>query len=847
MSKEFILRATGFIGFFVGFQVALVSLILLALSSFQTDVVGPIILGLQGDKQIVFQLVAVVNLLGIPAWVAVYRGLRLREMADSKLIMANFLKKVSGLSVDKIFKLFISLFSTILLAGYAGNFVAATYGSIWLATCLALVVFVAFAALIFTTLFRGGGTYLMYVHFVASASVALSLKYLGDGTSLSKVFLAIGGVLVTVAVVLELPRLGKLRRASILDAVFYIPALSFLAFSKPSGPAYLHPFESFWYANVSLFKSGNLPWINFDMEHGVWEDFLRYQLGAMVGNPQVWGTVQGYSALVAPLEMSIIFIAVHLIIPRLTFSSSIYFLWIFVSSSLQVGVNGLPRMIPMVLVSIAFYKFLESTNKKTALTLGSSISLALLVSNEALYGILAVTVVLILLKLNGRGVARIHSKELFLVALTAGLSFILVLSATGLFGAWIQKFLADSSGYFLAWGANFQFDLGPTYVLYLVAIPITVFAFCFAITYTFMYKPEKTSVRSMLFIPLMATCYAYYVKFLQWPDWHLGQSVVLLYWIILFAIAFTVLRHSTTSAYSRKFLIFPVAVIAIALLPQVLSISNDYKLNRNGAAVTDRYGLVDISTKEYLDSVAKVDEKFRPLIERDSRLLVFDFGNEPVTWFGALQYQSVASSNKVLNLYSSSSQSKIIKSLEEQKPLSIIWGSRFGYWAWPFNGTWMRQYIISEYILDNYTPALTLDGYTLMTRKGIDSPDIESVKVLSALNCDWGSGIAKFKSPKPADLGPSTWQRIILDKGPSSKTAFALKDSPASQGFYVRSSKGATVTMDAEGFGTISFDVPKDGRVQQVWLAGCPAWKFAGSKTEWAIAGSGEFEISRSK
>ena len=90
------------------------------------------------------------------------------------------------------------------------------------------------------------------------------------------------------------------------DLTFRIPFWIVLLLPSRVGLLGLHPFESFAYSNLNLLRKGFLPWQDFYVEHGIWEDLGRNLLGSIVGGPSEWGQSSGIVGFVSVFEFFIL-------------------------------------------------------------------------------------------------------------------------------------------------------------------------------------------------------------------------------------------------------------------------------------------------------------------------------------------------------------------------------------------------------------------------------------------------------------------------------------------------------------------------------------------------------------
>jgi hypothetical protein len=613
--------------------------------------------------------------------------------------------------------------------------------------------------------------------------------------------------------------LGQFRAIpeSYTELFYRIPFWMLLLFPARSNLVNLHPFESYAYSNLELFRKGFRPWRDLGLEHGIWEDLGRNWLGSMVAGPSFWGQVSGILGIVNVLEyfaLALLFFAIS----RNAYVSigTVLFLQYFSSHILNVSI---PRMIPILFVTVLLRQYLQKNSKSTLIVLGFTMGLAILWSFESLFGVVAAGLVIAFTSLK----SGLNFRK---VTLTLSISVILTVSTPlllfGILDDFILSFKEDTSGYLVAWASNISLTNGPLFNLLLFSVPICVMIFNYSIFDELFSK--KNSNKSILWVaPSLISVMVYYVKFLAWPDWHLAQSSsVLILLLSLYAM-------SLISNYSTKFKDrFLVAILVFSFM-NFVGISPG-----NATAIRYSEANFDESTRLYVNRITEVKNSFLPYLPKGERSEIFDFGNEPVTWFGILGFSSNGGDTHVFTTFSKSAQLRTLERLENSRPDAVIWGGEFGYFNWPAPGNSLRSYLISSYILKNYYPVVTDGGYTLML-PGPGLKDNLSLKAISnKTSCDWGDGNSRF-------IHPISNQKILesFDTGPNE--AFPL--STKAMSLTIESDvQGKFSLLSSAGFGEILFTL--ESGLNRVWLDSCPAWHY-GKDGAWKIVGpDGNFFVS---
>jgi hypothetical protein len=150
----------------------------------------------------------------------------------------------------------------------------------------------------------------------------------------------------------------------------------------------------------------------------------------------------------------------------------------------------------------------------------------------------------------------------------------------------------------------------------------------------------------------------------------------------------------------------------------------------------------------------------------------------------------------------------------------------------------MKQYLISEYILDNYQPIKQNGGYLLMLRNNYMSgtPKYSDLKFLKSVDCNWYLGAERFQSPK--DFKNFREIKITSSKIVQGQKVLTFESATTKFGLGAQSDRNTSVTIQQanQSSGKIAFTLTRSDAPKQIWLAGCPAWKIQNSNTTWSIS-----------
>jgi hypothetical protein len=602
-----------------------------------------------------------------------------------------------------------------------------------------------------------------------------------------------------------------------IDIFYRIPFWLLLLFPERIGLIGIHPFESFGFSNFQLLKKGFLPWRDFSLEHGIWEDLGRNWLGALVGGPSFWGQASGISGFVQVLEWLIIAYIIYFVCKRAYLSiMTVLVLEYFSTHVLDIA---FPRMIPIIALTVILRIYILNQTNLILGVMGVTMATAMLWSYESIFGVLTTFIVLYLHSIK----KRIDFKKILLVLLPSFLlSLVIPLKVFNLLDSWVKSAFFDHSGYVLAWSAELYLNYGPLFYLILIFVPTSIMILAFYV-YRDLLNRVADSETFIWITPTLISVTWYFVKFLAWPDWHLSQSFSVL--ILLLVLIFLARKQMLRNIANSKILV----IILIFSFFDYIAISPS-----NASSVRYSQANFDESTVNYIKRVTEVQDSFLPFLPKGKNSAIFDFGNEPVTWYGILNFSLSGADSKVLTRMSPSSQLRVIRQLKFNPPDGVVWGGEFGYFNWPPPGNALRHYLISSYILKNFYPVISNGGYTLLLPGTGDNNPNAIIALSNETDCDWGDGNSRFIQP-PSDLTTLQVQDI------RSNTSFLL--NPQSRSLLIESMIDGKFTLaSSDGFGEINFTLLSG--TNKLWLENCPAWYF-GKSSSWKLLGDdGSFRIS---
>ncbi len=667
--------------------------------------------------------------------------------------------------------------------------------------------------------------------------ITLLIKYDSIQGNLTKFFFYFGLVWLITSVLGINSFRDTSKRNEFKNLFIYLPAFIFLFYSRISGDVRaLNPFESFQVSNARLMYEGLLPWKNFTVPHGLWSDALRNYLGGLLVDRTIWGQFQGIAAVVHPVEVLTFGVILYLISHKLFMTIGILGL-VKLVEVLSNQDTSLTRMLPTLVIVFLLKNYLATPSSKRALLLGIVCGIQILWAFEGIYAVIGV---LFLLFMNAlyKSSSSTPIRNLTYYCFGAIASVVLPLFSLGLFEYWYREIRLDASGYVGAWGGLlFLWDLGFTYFILVLLVPIVVLIFL-SISLRNIYLSRGISKDTYLWLlPLITGAAVFYLKFLQWPDWHIMQSASLV--MLSFLLYYATLKERNIQTGITTLSI--ICLVWISLAP----VATDGKYVKANT-VNKVIGPADFGTNQYAERLLHVQGTFSKWLKppHGANVEIFDFGNEPLSWFGILNYVPSNGFDKVLNFSSLKSQEIVIEELKRNPPTGIIWGGEVGYWQGLYNGTWMMQYRISQYILENFIPVASDGGYVLFKKKEIGQlPDVKALTQVKSVNCVWHEGVKNFISPEKVLVGDNIPVVPNISPNDDSKTQVKLvfKRAGNRQTIFASSSVATDVTLTSSGgSGAIHFVLPGDNIQHQIWLGGCPVWSLRAKDEVWVAKYGGE-------
>lgn len=602
-----------------------------------------------------------------------------------------------------------------------------------------------------------------------------------------------------------------------------ILSLCFLFHSRLYGDVKnLHAFESFSVSNSQLLNRGQVPWRDFGVQHGLWDSGLREYLGGLFTDNTIWGQLNASSALINPIVVALSGLCIMYLSKNLAITVVVVALDSFIQRSLNFTIFS-SDMFPVFLIVVALKKYFANPRNRKLVAVSILSGFAIIWNPELIFFTsgtgLAIFIFLHISGVHYKGIIR--TLFVFIFATVGSL----IALTQGLFVSMFNSIKLDGSGYLFAWGMNYQWQLGASYFFFFFAVPLLLFVFLTFISAGFFGK-KMDVIRYLHILPVSALSLYLYLKFLNWADWHLTQptNVALVLVLLLFILHKNALKLAGTSVFLLIIISVPALVTSISDLSY-----------RKSQSIDTVVGSYDPSSLTYLARVREVNTSFTPYLPQKKGVTLLDLGNEPVTWYGILNYKTMNGLDKVLNIASREAQLNVVARLEKQKPDAVVWGGEFGYWNNIFNGTLMRQYEIVRFVLENYTPVASNGKYVLLLPNEKGVLDLNARNKMIEETCDWFNGAPSFEPPISKELLLKGRKTREYRSGES----FTLnsKSQFRSLGFTASSLSDNSITLQGIGEtrGVIKFTVEGKRAPNFVWLASCPAWYYQHGDSRWLI------------
>ena len=520
-----------------------------------------------------------------------------------------------------------------------------------------------------------------------------------------------------------------------------------------------------------LVADGWLPWRDVVLVHGLLSDAVGPIVGEAIFGDSRWGNVAGITMVLHPLYL----VSVYLLCVYL-FGRN----WVFLllTGVLAIGTSLGPewtgfsgenfRLLLWPLVLLALAATLNRPTPARAVGLATLVVAQTIVTPEAAPAALAVALILVgyewYWRRPGMRFGSAYRRSLWFAGTCAGLAglFCVFLATQGALGDFFYVSTELVRGHVLKGGLPPSEFLPPFAQYYFVALaPPAALLICFA--YAVAQLRLRRPLRTEDWVMGAAAIFLlfYYPKFLARTDvQHLYQPYSVAFPLLLFiayravAAAERQIRARAEGGLALRFTAHPVSfaitavVAALASYPlwdRVQDAPASYRAQVERGPRIARLGYqtgVDVSMYRDLDRV--IDAYLAP---RDK---LVDFTNEPALFLYVLDRDpSTRWFSADLTLTAELQQDQI-RLLRKARPKLVVFDSTklIGLANWDGIPTMVRDYEISQWILDHYRPLLTTHRHTIYARRDLPPPSTTGLDPEQApktrgiefqtQRCDWG-------------------------------------------------------------------------------------------------------------
>jgi hypothetical protein len=258
----------------------------------------------------------------------------------------------------------------------------------------------------------------------------------------------------------------------------------------------------------------------------------------------------------------------------------------------------------------------------------------------------------------------------------------------------------------------------------------------------------------------------YYTKFLSRADSHVLNTAALTLVPLLYAGYRVVDGLDATWPWRQVRRLRPLSVItvvAIVVLAPVRigdaarTVPTRWKETARATSPLSRVGYEDVALDD--EAITNLERVLDAYLGDDGRL--FDFTNSPALFGYLLEHDLASRYFHVSMAIREPDQRDLIAELQRDRPEIIVYASTgMGLPEWDGIPNSVRHYLVSDYILENYEPFVTVAGYTLLRRADVapiplsqilpdDAVALTDELYFRTTDCQWGF------APEFLDLEPA--------------------------------------------------------------------------------------------
>ncbi len=515
---------------------------------------------------------------------------------------------------------------------------------------------------------------------------------------------------------------------------------------------------------LRLLHLGEVPWRDFLPYHGLLVDTLSNALGYKLLSPSAWGAIAGGFLVTTPL----IWVALYLFAYRIvggSWAALLTMLFLFLNSTASLSDA---RMVWWPLVLLLLVVTFDRKSRTAAFGTGVAVGLFALLVPEATYAVPACAVALLAhdayharlrLKLSAVGEFRLS-----LWALAGGVAFgavlLALLASAHALGGFIDYYLTQVPGHDLegsipiAWGPPLNWSpMSEQFVFWVVAPGLAVIMGMGIVLGRVRLGRGLRTTEFLIIASAVFTVLYYGTEFLDRADQgHAGLAfagafplLILVGWEVLRSANSWVrsLLRGSQAGRLRWPLLYVAAVIAAittsTAIPTLLADApSDFRATAPAEPWLPTLGYMDYSDQGvYTDLSTFLAEFLKPGQE------IYDFSNQPGLYFYILDYRPASRHFFAGEDFSQATQDETIADLKANRPeFVVMYGDAPGALpSWDGVTNSVRDYDISQYLLDHYRPFAEIDGQIIYVE------DSSTVTIPASVQSGFGSRLSTTDLP----------------------------------------------------------------------------------------------------
>lgn len=552
------------------------------------------------------------------------------------------------------------------------------------------------------------------------------------------------------------------------------------------------------------FFHGLLPWKDVYLLHGMIEDVFDGVIGFAVLSHSRWGAVAGQSLIVYPITFCIYYLFV------VYFSRRNRVIPLIAAIVIVAGeTTAIMRFAYLPLTVMALDKVLRERSRRSCVLFGGLMVLEAVLTPEMALMALGLLATLVLFELSSREPSQSWMKALWRTGrvVSSGAAFgavwIAYLVATGSFGAFIDYYRVFGSDHAL-WGAyavqwSIRGDLRATIWF---ALPIILELATIWRIVGRLRARRRLSTRDWSLLAAASFAVLYYQKGLDRPDTsHFAEvftvcmPLVMLWgiegleaaeivfrrfgrWLASLDSRAQRARHATAWLADRQAPMGVVcAAIVLGLLPQVFTTIDQVPGRMHASSPVDAqnsllgYTVPGAVNLQEIDNLGRIIDAYTP-----PGGPVFDFANEPGIVYYLLNRVPGSRFFHVEEAETPHAQDEVISELANARPNLVIYtDTDFGLPTVDGIVGPVRNYMVSQYLLDHYAPFADDDGQIVLIRDdlvhrvapvtSLHLPGVvkgyRGLYLSGAFSCNWGDVPNFLVAPNP----PASYVNVPVSGG----------------------------------------------------------------------------------